>query len=403
MSKPFPAGHARPLIYGSVAALGLGMLVACGGGGGTPQGSLRLALTDAPACGYDHVYITVDRVRVHTSANAQDQEAGWQELLVRPRQRLDLLALTNGVLQELGTLPLPAGQYQQMRLVLAENSPGQTPAQAVVPSGSGQELALITPSGQQSGYKLQARFDITGGQVADLVLDFDACKSLVRAGASDRITLKPVVAVTPRLTTQIVGHVDPAQASQVVVSTWDPDQRWRATVPDASGRFVLAYLPENTRYTVVMAGAGLATTVVTDVPVSLSTGSTQLNTSANPVKLTVSEMARVTGVVRNDQTQLLNEAEVSALQSLNAGVNVEVGRQSVDPSDARYTLDLPRQAPRVATYAAGSPLIFGADTAAAGRYRLQGLAPGYTRQSGSGEVSLGAAGSTTTLDLTLSP
>ena len=161
MSKPFPAGHARPLIYGSVAALGLGMLVACGGGGGTPQGSLRLALTDAPACGYDHVYITVDRVRVHTSANAQDQEAGWQELLVRPRQRLDLLALTNGVLQELGTLPLPAGQYQQMRLVLAENSPGQTPAQAVVPSGSGQELALITPSGQQSGYKLQARFDIT--------------------------------------------------------------------------------------------------------------------------------------------------------------------------------------------------------------------------------------------------
>lgn len=374
-----------------------------GGGGGTPEGSLRLALTDAPACGFDHVYVTVDKVLVHASATAEDNAAGWQALTVQPRQRLDLLTLTNGVLQELGTLPLPAGQYQQMRLVLAENLPGQTPAQAVVPRGSGQEVALSTPSAQQSGYKLQARFDVTGGQVADLVLDFDACKSLVRAGASGQILLKPVVAVTPRLSTQIVGHVDPAQASQVVVSTRDPDQRWRATVPDATGRFVLAYLPENTRYTVVMTGPGLGTTVVTDIPVSRSAGTTQINTTAHPITLSTSDTARVTGVVRSDQNQRLAEAEVSVWQSLSTGMDVEVGRQAVDPLDGRYTLDLPLQAPRVASYAAGSPLIWMPDTAAAGRYRLQSLAPGYTRQNVSGDVTLGAAGTTTTLDLTLAP
>ena len=404
MNTIFRSAAMRRIGGYSTTVLAGAALVACGGGGSsTAQGTLRLALTDAPACGYDHVYITVDKVRVHTSATAQDNDAGWQELTVQPRQRLDLLALTNGVLQELGSLPLPAGQYQQMRLVLADNVAGQALANAVVATGSAQEVPLTTPSGQQSGTKLQAHFEITGGQVADLVLDFDACKSLVSAGASGRIHLKPVVAVTPRLTTQIVGYVDPAQASGVVVSTRDPDQRWRATVPDANGRFVLAYLPENTRYTVVMSGSKLATTVVTGVPVSSALGTTTLNTPATPVTLAVSDVASVSGLVGNAQGLRLTDAEVTARQELSGGEVLELASQMVDPLQARYTLTLPRQAPRVATYAAGLPLVFAADTAVAGRYRLLAQAPGYTQLLGSGAFTLGAVGSTTALDLVLAP
>ena len=82
------------------------------GGGGSSisdNGTLRLALTDAPACGYDHVYVTVQKVRVHKSASAGDNDAGWSEVVLNPAQRIDLLSLTNGVLADLGQTPLPAG------------------------------------------------------------------------------------------------------------------------------------------------------------------------------------------------------------------------------------------------------------------------------------------------------
>jgi len=289
-------------------------LAACGGGGsgGDQQGTLKLAMTDAPACGYDHVYVTVTKIRVHQSADAGTNDAGWSELAIAPR-RIDLLGLTNGVLQELGSLPRPAGNYQQVRLVLADNPSNPTPshplANALVPSGSTSEIALTTPSGQQSGFKLKANFDVTGGQVADMVLDFDACKSVVKAGNSGNYNLKPVVAVIRRLTTEIVGYVDPTLALHTVVSTRDPDNNLRATVPDATtGKFVLAYLPESTNYTVVVAGRNLTTVAVTGVPVSIASGITTLNTSADPIPVVTSASASVTGVVTNTSNTPLTDA-----------------------------------------------------------------------------------------------
>lgn len=143
---------------------GLGLLLAglaaCGGDDDPPATrTLQLAMTDAPACGYEHVYVTVNKIRVHQSAAADGSELlGWRELSI-PTQRIDLLSLTNGVLQELGSLPLPAGTYQQMRLMLADNSSNPTPtnplANALVMTGSTDEVPLITPSAQQSGFKLK--------------------------------------------------------------------------------------------------------------------------------------------------------------------------------------------------------------------------------------------------------
>jgi hypothetical protein len=318
-----------------------------------------------------------------------------------------LLSLTNGVLQELGSMPLPAGNYQQLRLVLAENpanpSTANPLANALVLSGSNTEIPLTTPSAQQSGFKLQARFDVQSGQVADMVLDFDACRSIVKAGASGRYNLKPVVAVIPRLTTAIEGFVDPAVASGVVVSTRDPDNNLRATVPNpVTGKFTLAYLPENTSYTVVVAGQNLTTAAITNVPVSLATGVTRLNTSQTPIVPSASAMASVAGVV-SFSSALLTDARVSASQTLSTGQSVQVASMGVDPVTAEYTLALPLAAAVTAPYLLGSPLLFTTDSMVAGRYNLTGTATGYTTQSTNPVLDLGVAGSTTVKDLVLVP
>lgn len=393
----------------SALALATAGLVACGGsGGGTPSGTLNLAMTDAPACGYDHVYVTVNKIRVHQSAAADGTELlGWRELSI-PTQRIDLLSLTNGVLQELGSLPLPVGNYQQLRLVLAENPVNPTTANplanALVLSGSGTEIPLTTPSAQQSGFKLQARFDVQSGQVADMVLDFDACRSIVKAGGSGRYNLKPVVAVIPRLTTAIEGFVDPALASGVVVSTRDPDNNLRATVPNpVTGKFTLAYLPESTNYTVVVAGQNLTTAAITNVPVSLARGVTTLNTAQTPIVPSASAMASVAGVVSNSISALLTDARVSASQTLSTGQALQVASMGVNSETAAYTLALPLAAAVKAPYVSGSPLVFTTDSMLAGRYNVTGTATGFTTQSTDPVLDLGVAGSTAVKDLLLMP
>lgn len=108
---------------------------------------------------------------------------------MNPPRDIDLLSLMSGVLLDLGQIALPAGPYQQLRLVPVPNAGSGSPANAVVPSG-GVETALSTPSGTQSGIKLNHSFTVPADTLVDLVLDFDACKSIVQQGNS-RYPMKP--------------------------------------------------------------------------------------------------------------------------------------------------------------------------------------------------------------------
>jgi hypothetical protein len=350
-----------------------------GGSGGTSgNGTLRIALTDAPACGYDHVYITVDRVRVHASSSAMDTDGGWSEVVVSPAQRIDLLDLTNGVLAELGQTPLPAGQYTQVRLVLRPNG-ASMPANAIVPSGSLTEIPLDTPSATQSGLKLVHGFTVQPNTMTDLVLDFDACRSIVKRGNSGRYNLKPVVSVVPRTLTGILGYVQTG-LSDVTVSAQKNGVVLKATQPAANGQFVLAPLdPVKGPYDVVFTGTKLTTAVIAAVPV-MTDHTTTLNSSMDPVTMPGSADGTVTGNVGPAGAR--DSGSVRALQAVGSVPAVEVAQMNVDPTTGGYSLPLPTAAPRLLTYANPmvTPLNFVAQTANAAKYKLEAAATGYQAQ-----------------------
>ncbi|MGZ5180872.1 MAG: DUF4382 domain-containing protein [Ramlibacter sp.] len=396
--------HAKYLGLG-LAALAASALVACGGGGGgstdAGQGSLRLAMTDAPACGYDHVYVTVDRVRVHHSSSASDNDAGWSEVALATPKRLDLLSLTNGVLEELGQTQLPAGNYTQVRLVLVDNTGNNQLANAVQPTG-GALVALTTPSGQQSGLKLKTNFQVQSGQTADLLLDFDACRSVVVAGNSGNYILKPVISVTPRVTSGIQGYVSTsltlngtlvtAQQSGVVV---------RSTVPDSTGKFVLPSLAAG-NYDLVVTSDGHSTAVVPSVPVT-ATASTTINGTATAILPPTATMRSISGTASvgttGTSTTLVTDATVRATQALTGGPTVEVVSLPVNATTAAYQLRVPADAPVKSTFTAGSALAFSGDTAAAGKYKVEASAAGRTTVQQSADV--GTADQT--VNLTFAP
>jgi hypothetical protein len=288
-----------------------------------------------------------------------------------------------------------------VRLVLASNSGTGTTsvANAVQPTG-GQVTPLATPSGQQSGLKLQAHFTVQEGQTADLVLDFDACKSVVKAGNSGNYNLKPVIAVVPRISAGLQGYVTTTLAlSSTTVSAQQDGVTIRSTVPDATGKFSIPYLSTGT-YTIVVVSDGRATSVVTGVPVGTTT--TTINSTTTSIAPTTSTMAEITGATSTGMgstTVVVTDATVRALQVLTGGPTVELASQPVDAVLGTYRFRLPTAAPRKAAYSAGGALTFTTDSAVAGDYTIQALAPGRTAVSQTTDIS----GGNTTVNLTFGP
>lgn len=376
-----------------VAVLALGMLAllsACGGGGGggglssSSSGTLKLALTDAPSCGYDHVYVTVDRVRVHQNANAGVSDPGWSEIVLNPAKRIDLLAMTNGVLEELGQTALPAGHYSQMRLVLSGNGSSPPFANSVVPMG-GSETALNIPSGLQTGLKMNINIDVATGKVADFVLDFNACSSIVKRGNSGQYNLKPVVSVIPRLSDagqRIVGYVDLSLATtDTVVSVQSAGVVAKSTQPDViTGQFVLYPVPEGT-YDLVIVAPGRVTARISGVPVT-ATAYTNVGSNTDRILPPASSISHhATGSVSVSGSMADTGAMVFALQTINGGT-VEVIGKPVDAVTGTFDYALPSDAPAYTAYSAlPGAITFVQDISVAGLYRLNAEVTGLPTQS----------------------
>jgi hypothetical protein len=230
----------------SLAAAALVTLGSCSKSGDEVGATkLEVRLTDAPG-DFRAVVLDVQQLEVHLKD--ENDPNGWQQLALTP-QTINVLDYVNGKSALLVSTDFAPGDIKEIRLILGPNS--------YVVGTDNQQYALKTPSGQTSGVKLKLQnVTVPAGTTYQLLLDFDAAKSVVERGnwrpgndKKERYLLKPVVRVVAQATLAgLSGTVNPAAARPQVLairsSILGPDTV--STFADASGAFQLGGLAAGT-------------------------------------------------------------------------------------------------------------------------------------------------------------
>lgn len=202
--------------------------------GANPDGNAQITvrMVDAPG-DYDAVNLDVEEVQVKTGTLTDgDTEEEWTSLETEAGI-YNLLDLTGGVSQLLVDDEIPAGYIDQIRLVLGDNNSIEI---------DGEELALATPSAQQSGLKIMINDDLDPGEIYNYILDFDVEESIVTQGSGNYI-LKPVIRLSETDDTGIIsGSVHPTTFKSLVTAT--NANASISAYTDADGHFSLHGVPE---------------------------------------------------------------------------------------------------------------------------------------------------------------
>jgi len=185
------------VLFCLMAALLISLLPGCSGSSSSsspPTGTLKVGLTDKQSDAYQNVVIAIREIRLVPAGmeSARDDDPGLPLLVSYPTPHtVDVLTLR--FQQELlNTVVIPAGTYNQVRLILEPNPNGQvTPLNYLtLKSDPTVKIPLKTPSGQQSGLKVLGRFEVKPGVINAILIDFDPNTAIVDRGNGD-YNLKP--------------------------------------------------------------------------------------------------------------------------------------------------------------------------------------------------------------------
>ena len=286
---------------------------------GAPTISVRLV--DAPG---DFKAVNVEVVDVMIKMDDDnDDDSGWTSLEAE-NEIINLLDFTGGISKVLvDRFAIPAGTLSQMRLVLGD---GNT---IVVENDleEDEEFDLKTPSAQQSGLKLKVNAVIEEGYAYDFILDFDVEKSVVIAGNSGNIILKPVLYVSTEVNSGIIeGTVEPSDVASVVSVLVDDngtpetdDDFVISANTDANGQFALWGVPAGTYDLMINPDAASVYTQTIVEGVTVVNGETTVIQEAIQLNLKTGD---ITGKITNEglsviASVIVDGSEVTATTDTN--------------------------------------------------------------------------------------
>ncbi len=337
------------------------LMAACSGGSSTTTTStsamatVSVMLSDpatcqAPAGPFSHVYVTITDVQANVSSSAGSNDSGWVDLtpnLSKAPQQIDLLGQANNqcFLATLGdSQQLQAGNYQQIRIMLAANSvvvsnnACGTSANCVVLASDASVHALQLSSESQTGLKIPSgqiaggAFSIGAGQTKDLDIDFSTCESIVQQG-NGQYRLKPVLHAgeVSTTSTSINGTVldgvtgNPVDGTVVVAveqkDSTGVDRVQRAALAGSNGSFVFCPLAAGT-YDVVIVGTRsdgsiYEPSIITGVSVGSTTGSVDLFAPVSPA-LSFATLSGTLTSQTSSSTGTVADFDLSVLETVNA-------------------------------------------------------------------------------------
>ncbi len=185
-------------------------LIGCGGGGGETSGTgtLKVNLMDAPLDA-EKIYVDITSVQVHSVTD------GWVTVKsYSPALHVNLLDYrTTGTSLLLADVPLKAGQYTMVRLMVS----------AASIEISGQSHVVDITNVMSTGVKCNGQFTVNNGELMALILDFNAGKSFVNnPPGSANYKLHPVMAMSPvNVATEVTGTVEVLDSGSNVVAVPD--------------------------------------------------------------------------------------------------------------------------------------------------------------------------------------
>jgi hypothetical protein len=334
------------------------LFVGCGSSG---NATVTTSLSDPATCGppqgaFSHIYVTVTDVQISQSANASASDSGWVDLtpsLKNNPVQTDLLGIANQCfLATLGSQGIPAGSYQQIRVILAKDGvgvnnnkcatgmanclmlksdPSQTPIDLQLSSEA--TTGIKIPSGQIAG----GQFTVKAGDNKDLNIDFNACASIVTQG-NGQYRLKPVLhagevqqqststAISGKVVDSATGVAVNGGTTVIALEQLDTtnnnniDRVFMETVANSDGGFSFCPVPAGTYDVVASAVDGSGHVYAASVITGVQPGDNLMNipvTSTNAAAASLQGM--ITTTTGNSATAA--DVELGALQPISVMIN----------------------------------------------------------------------------------